>query len=68
MSSLSGSESLFEKIRNEYRGIPGLRLTRWQFQRLWTLSTDECQVVLRRLVNTNVLKETPDGAFVLREH
>lgn len=66
MSSLSGSESLLQKIRGEFLGTPGLELTPWQFQRLWSLDAEEAQIVLQRLERGQFLQKTPDGAFVLR--
>lgn len=66
MSSLSGSESPLQRIRDEFLETPDLRLTPWQFQRLWRLEVDECRIVLQRLVATNFLRETTDGRFVRR--
>lgn len=49
------------RIENEFREMPGLRLTRWQAARLWSLDAAECEVVLKRLVAVRVLRETGDG-------
>jgi hypothetical protein len=50
-----------QRVEAEFRELPGLRLTRWQAARLWTLSPGECDAVLSALVKARVLRETPDG-------
>lgn len=67
MSSMTASESLIQLIRSEFVESPGLRLTAWQFQRLWNLDADECRVVIQRLVSTRFLREARDGTLVRRE-
>ena len=67
MSSLSGSESLLRRICDEFLETPDLRLTPWQFQRLWRLDVDECRRVIRHLVAMHFLSETSDGLFVRRQ-
>jgi hypothetical protein len=64
MSSLTASEPLLQRIRGEFLETPTLRLTPWQFQRLWCLDADECQIVLQRLVHMRFLRAAPDGTFV----
>jgi hypothetical protein len=49
------------RIESEFRELPGLRLTRWQATRLWSLDLAECDVVLKRMVAASVLRETPQG-------
>ena len=49
------------RIENEFRELPGLRLTRWQAARLWSLDAAECDVVLKRMVAARVLRETHEG-------
>ncbi len=49
------------RIENEFRELPGLRLTRWQAARLWSLEPTECEIVLQRMVAARVLRETRDG-------
>ena len=66
MSCVTASESFVRKIYTEYLEHPDLRLTWWQFQRLWNLDSDECGIILQRLVRTRFLEETSDGMFVLR--
>jgi hypothetical protein len=64
MSSMTASESLLRRIRGEFLQSPGLRLTAWQFQRLWNLDSDECRVIIKHLVDMRFLRETSDGTFV----
>lgn len=52
---------LARRIEAEFRELPGLRLTRWQAARLWTMEPTECDAVLAALVRAKVLRETPDG-------
>ena len=49
------------RIETEFRELPGLRLTRWQAARLWSLDAAECEVVLKHLVAARVLRETRDA-------
>jgi hypothetical protein len=49
------------RIESEFRELPGLRLTRWQAARLWSLDLAECDVVLKRMVAASVLRETSQG-------
>ena len=49
------------RIESEFRELPGLRLTRWQAARLWSLDATECEVVLNHLVAARVLRETRDA-------
>jgi hypothetical protein len=60
-------EQLLQRIRLEYDALPGLRLTRWQAQRLWRLDPNECEIVLASLVRSTFLTEGRDGTFARRE-
>jgi hypothetical protein len=53
--------NLRARIEKEFRDLPGLRLTRWQAARLWSLDASECDVVLNKMVAARVLRETRDG-------
>jgi hypothetical protein len=53
--------TLRARIENEFRELPGLRLTRWQAARLWSLDATECEMILKHLVAVRVLRETGDG-------
>lgn len=52
-------------IQAEYIEMPGLELTRPQFQRLWALDPSTCDELLDALISARVLKQTPRQAYVL---
>ena len=52
-----------ERVRGEFREMPGLTLTLAQAGRLWSLDTDICRDVLTQLVATGFLCRRTDGAF-----
>jgi hypothetical protein len=51
-------------IRAEYLEIPDLRLTRAQFQRLWSLDNVTCDSLIQALVDEGFLKRTDAGSYV----
>jgi hypothetical protein len=51
-------------VRGEYLEIPGLNLTRSQFQRLWGLDAALCDRLLEHLVASHFLERTSRGGFV----
>ncbi len=51
-------------IRGEYLEIPGLRLTRSQFQRLWSLDTRTCDALIAALEEAQFLRRTSQGWYV----
>ena len=53
--------SLLTVIQGEYREMPGMRLTRPQFQRLWRLSEIECNQAVSTLVTEGFLAEDGRG-------
>jgi hypothetical protein len=55
-------EHVVSRIREEFREMPGLRLTPAQATRLWGLDEAECAVVIDRLVATSYLRWTPGGS------
>ena len=57
---------LVQRIEGEFREMPGLRLTRWQAARLWSLEQGECEAVLQALIDARIIRETGNG-FVRRE-
>ena len=59
------SEELLLRIRSEYGEMPGLHLTVAQAARLWALDCTTCSAALERLVETNYLRRTPEGAYAL---
>jgi hypothetical protein len=52
-----------ERVRGEFREMPGLTLTLAQAGRLWSLDTATCADVLSQLVATGFLCRRADGAF-----
>ena len=56
-------ETLLYRIRGEFAEMPGLRLTKEQAARLWRLDATHVTALLRELVETNFLAQTPNGAY-----
>jgi hypothetical protein len=52
-------------IRSEYLEIPGLQLTKADFQRLWGLEPHLCDALVDALVASNFLRKTVRGLYVL---
>ena len=52
-----------ERVRGEFREMPGLSLTLAQAGRLWSLDDETCRDVLTQLVENGFLCRRPDGAF-----
>jgi hypothetical protein len=50
-------------VRGEYLEIPGLNLTKKQFQRLWNLDPPMCDALLDALVAGRFLRVTPNGCY-----
>jgi hypothetical protein len=51
-------------IRGEFLEIPGLRLTRREFQRMWNLDALTCDSLIRSLEESQFLRQTAQGAYV----
>ena len=51
-------------VRGEFAEVPGLHLTRKQFQRLWGLDGETCDTLLHVLVDQQFLRQTPDDCYV----
>lgn len=51
-------------IRDEYLQLPGLRLTREQVQRLYSLDTITCEAILNAFVDLRFLARTADGRYL----
>ena len=64
MSRLASLEPVIQRIRGEFHESPGLRLTPWQFQRLWNLDADQARLVIDELLETRFLRGARDGTFV----
>jgi hypothetical protein len=56
-------EAVVRRIREEFREMPGLRLTLAQATRLWGLEHDTCRAVIDRLVSSAFLRWTPAGTI-----
>ena len=61
------SETIIRRIQEEFREMPGLRLTPAQATRLWGLETETCRAVIDQLVAGAFLRWTPAGAVMRTE-
>jgi hypothetical protein len=61
-------EAVTRRVREEFREMPGLRLTPAQAIRLWGLERETCHAVIERLVATAFLRWTATGAVARVEH
>ena len=59
------SARLADRIRDEYLLLPGLNLTFWQLQRLFTADEASCRAALEALLADGFLQRTPTRTFVL---
>ena len=55
-------EIVTRRVREEFREMPGLRLTPAQATRLWGMEEDTCRAVIDRLVEASFLRWTATGA------
>ena len=60
-SPAAARDDLIHTIAGEYREMPGMRLTRLQFARLWNLEPRQCEEVLGELIARGDLSEYDDG-------
>jgi hypothetical protein len=56
--------ALLDRIRGEYREMPGLQLTLAQASRLWQLDEPTCRTALKQLVQDAFLRQTSNGGYV----
>ena len=61
--SIPLDSALAERVRGEFREMPGLKLTLAQAGRLWSLDMGTCRKVLLELVEAGFLAEAADGTF-----
>jgi hypothetical protein len=61
---MSDPTRLAERIRAEYRAVPGLTITRAQACRLWSASDEDCQAALDALIAERLLWLAPSGKYV----
>ena len=50
-----------DAVRDEFNEMPGMRLTRGQCRRLWSLTVSQCNDILHELIQTEFLVESPSG-------
>ena len=65
--SRTPTAALVNRIKAEYRELPGLQLTPWQAQRLWGLDQVQCEAILEVLVETSFLRKTKNGAYAVAD-
>lgn len=58
------SDAIVSRILEEFDAMPGLRLTRPQFRRLWNLPVAECDALLGRLTACGMLAQDATGRYV----
>ena len=56
--------ALLQRVREQYRDMPGLKLTKPQATRLFGVAPSVCAAMLRALVMENFLSRAGDGLFV----
>ena len=59
-------DHLLLAIVGEYREMPGMRLTRTQFGRLWNLDASQCEAMVGELIARGELAEGRDGRIACR--
>jgi hypothetical protein len=55
-------ERMVYRVREEFREMPGLRLTPAQATRLWGVEHEMCVAVIDRLIAASFLRWTASGA------
>jgi hypothetical protein len=66
-SSRMEFEQIVRRVREEFREMPGLRLTPAQATRLWGVEHEVCRAVIDTLVLAAFLRWTPTGAITRAE-
>ena len=56
--------ALLQRVREQYRDMPGLTLTKPQAMLLFGVAPSVCAAMFRALVMENFLSRTGDGVFV----
>jgi hypothetical protein len=57
-------DNTINRIKSEYREMPGLHLTFEQMLRLWRLDRSTCRILIETLIDAHFLKTTRDGRYV----
>ena len=60
---MNNIDALVERVRAEFREMPGLHLTPAQAMRLWGLELDTCRQVIDELVAAAFLRWTNAGTI-----
>jgi hypothetical protein len=60
--------ALLQRVREQYREMPGLTLTKPQATLLFGVAPSVCAAMLRALVMENFLSRSGDGLFVQSTH
>jgi len=58
------SAALLQRVREQYREMPALTLTKPQATRLFVVAPSVCATMLRALVMENFLSRNGEGMFV----
>lgn len=66
MATVTSAQSYVAIIRSEFNEMPGMRLTLAQARRLWSLSLEECEDLLERLVRAGFLTRDEHDRYVRR--
>jgi hypothetical protein len=61
------SDVLMRRIREEFKEMPGLKLTMAQASRLWGVESDVCRALIESLVASSFLRWTSGGAVIRME-
>jgi hypothetical protein len=57
-------ETLLQRVREQFRETPGLKLTKPQAMQLFGVAPSVCAAMLRALVSEDFLSRAGDGLFV----
>jgi hypothetical protein len=60
---LPAGATLENRVRGEFREMPGMRLSFDQAVRLWALDRRTCQAVLERLISVGFLERDDQGQY-----
>jgi hypothetical protein len=63
-SRFAPPDALLQRVREQYREMPELKLTKPQATRLFGVAPSVCDTVLSALVMENFLSRTAEGLFV----
>jgi hypothetical protein len=63
--ALDDAATVLQRIRAEFREMPGLKLTAAQATRLWHLDPNHSEALLNTLVIDGVLRQRADGAYLV---